>query len=372
MITLSKEDEQRNWINQGLAKFADLLRLTKQENSALLFDQVISSLVTYLKINQGAIFLINDDRPSDPYIELVSCYAYQRKKHLNKRIELGGGLVGQCFMEKQVIYMTDVPQNYIKITSGLGEALPRCVLLVPMMLEDQVLGVTELASFKPFEQYQIDFMKRVAENMASTFMSARTSMRTQKLLKESQIQAERLRAQEEEMRQNMEELTATQDEMEHNANEVLLANADLERAKTLLTLISKTSTEGLWDMDVPEDMQFTDDTPFNWYDRFRQMLGFDNEKSFPNILGSWSSRLHPDHKQQTLEAFGKHLKDFSGKTPYDVEYQLQLKDGSYKWFRAVGNTLRDEKGFPKRVAGSLIDIQNIKDIQKNRKMEITS
>jgi len=127
-------------------------------------------------------------------------------------------------------------------------------------------------------------------------------------------------------------------------------------------LVTQTTTEGVWDMAVPDNLVFQDDTPFWWADRFRHMVGYTSEQDFPNRLDSWANLLHPDHKADTLEAFNAHLLDLTGRTPYDVEYQLKLRNGEYKWFRAVGNTVRDENGKPLRVAGTLIDIQPLKDL----------
>lgn len=86
------------------------------------------------------------------------------------------------------------------------------------------------------------------------------------------------------------------------------------------------------------------------------MIGFENEQDFPNVLESWSNRLHPDHKDVTLKAFADHLNDYTGQTPYDIEYQLQGKNGEYRWYRATGETSRDSNGLPIRVVGSLKDI----------------
>lgn len=113
---------------------------------------------------------------------------------------------------------------------------------------------------------------------------------------------------------------------------------------------------GLWDMRVQSGDVANPDNPFEWSQDFRQMLGFENEQDFPNRLDSWSNLLHPDHKEVTLKAFEESLKDDSGMTVYDVEYQLSRKDGSYHWYRAAGDVERDADGAPLRIVGSLFDI----------------
>ena len=135
---------------------------------------------------------------------------------------MGEGLLGQCFLEKEQVYMTKVPDDYTHITSGLGGATPGSVLLMPLLTNETIVGVMELASFKPFTPAQIEFIKTAAENIAASIVSSRTTERVKRLLQESQQQAEEMKAQEEEMRQNMEELQATQEEMSRK-------NADVEK-----------------------------------------------------------------------------------------------------------------------------------------------
>lgn len=125
-------------------------------------------------------------------------------------------------------------------------------------------------------------------------------------------------------------------------------------------LVTKAIKVGLWDMVVNVADPLNPDNTFIWADNFRQMLGYKDEKDFPNVLKSWSSRLHPNDKEWVLRAFGNHIMDYSGRTPYDVEYQLQMKTGEYRWFRATGTTIRNRKGEPLRVAGAIFDIHNKK------------
>ena len=125
-------------------------------------------------------------------------------------------------------------------------------------------------------------------------------------------------------------------------------------------LANKALNTGLWDMDVVAGDPANPNNKFTWSDEFRRMLGFSDENDFPNLTSSWVDRLHPDDKGYTLDAFVKHLTDHSGRTPYNLEYRCKLKSGEYRWFQAIGETVRDEKGVPLRVAGLFLDIHERK------------
>lgn len=133
-----------------------------------------------------------------------------------------------------------------------------------------------------------------------------------------------------------------------------------EDAKIRLDLVTKAIQVGLWDMKVVAGDPVNPNNEFIWSDEIRRMLGYKDEQDFPNVLDSWASKIHPDEKEWVLEAFAKHLLDYSGRTPYDIEYRLRLKSGEYRWFRATGTTLRDPKGVPVRVVGALFDIHEKK------------
>jgi len=104
--------------------------------------------------------------------------------------------------------------------------------------------------------------------------------------------------------------------------------------------------------------------PFWWSQQFRRLLGFRDENDFPNVLNSWSDRLHPEDKQAALDAFNAHVSDYSGNTPFDLEYRLKRKDGTYRWFKAVGETVRESDGTPIVVAGSILDITDSKKTEE--------
>lgn len=205
------EDAKLNWSTQGLAKFGEILRSNSTNIKELSFN-IMRNLVDYLEVNQGALFIVEKEDGEEPYLELKNAIAYGRDKFMQKRLEIGQSLVGRAAFEMKSIYMTEIPENYIKITSGMGTANPRELLVVPLILNDEVYGVIELASFKKIESHHIEFVEKLGESIASTIASVKVNEKTSQLLERSKGQAEELAAQEEEMRQNLEELQATQEE----------------------------------------------------------------------------------------------------------------------------------------------------------------
>ncbi|MCZ8214982.1 MAG: GAF domain-containing protein, partial [Cyclobacteriaceae bacterium] len=225
---VAEDDKKRNWATEGLAKFGELLR-TNNNDVQKLSEEIIANMVKYIKGNQGAIYIIDDEETEgEQTMSMKACYAWDKKKYLNQKIFKGEGLAGQAWQEGDSIYLTDVPQNYIRITSGLGDANPSSVLITPLKLNDQVFGVVEVASFNVFQDFEIDFVKKMAESIASTISSVKVNARTQRLLEESQEMTEQMRAQEEEMRQNMEELQATQEEMARKEKDMLKQLSELQ------------------------------------------------------------------------------------------------------------------------------------------------
>ena len=150
--------------------------------------------------------------------------------------------------------------------------------------------------------------------------------------------------------------------------ELVNLHADIAHLHDRFDLVRSATSDGLWDMAVNPDDPASEDNAFWWSDQFRTLLGYRNEVDFPNVLGSWSRKLHPEDHGLTMAAFGKHLADRSGRSPYDVRYRLKCRDGEYRWFAARGETLRDEHGVALRVAGSLrsIDDQLSKDLEMEK------
>ena len=205
------ENTHRRYINEGMAKFGEILR-TRSNDIHVLGDAFIREIVKYLDAIQGGFFILSENPEAEQNLELISAFAYNRKKYLQKSIPLGEGLVGTCAREKQIINLTEIPEGYITITSGLGDTRPDNLLLVPVLYENELIGVLEIASLHRYKDHEIQFAGEVAGSLGSTIIYARNNQQTAALLEKSQKQAAEMAEQEEEMRQNMEELKATQEE----------------------------------------------------------------------------------------------------------------------------------------------------------------
>jgi hypothetical protein len=166
-VKRKRDDERRNWSNQGIARFSDILREHSGDLQKL-SDHMIAGLVKYLGARVGGIFLITENDKEEEVIELTASYAYDRKKHLQKTIMKGEGLVGRCVQEGKTIFLTEIPDDYISIKSGLGQDDPKSLIIVPMKLNEKVTGVIEIASLDVFQNFQIEFIERIGASMASS------------------------------------------------------------------------------------------------------------------------------------------------------------------------------------------------------------
>jgi len=214
-----EEGIRQQWVSEGLNKISEIIR-DHQTNFEGLCEKTTAFIVKYLNAQQGGLFVLNDDNDEDRHIALVSCYAFDKKKFATKRVEIGEGILGQIFLEGESVYLTQVPQDYVKITSGLGEANPTCMTIYPMKHNESVVALIEIASFTQYDQHALDFLANACKSIAASLVAIQSNAKTKMLLEKSQEQAEQMRAQEEEMRQNMEELEATQEEMKRRESDL--------------------------------------------------------------------------------------------------------------------------------------------------------
>lgn len=221
-----KYEAERNWLNEGVTRINDILQ-TSGDNINELSYLLIKEIVEYTDSKLGALYILNDEDQNDTFIEMVSVYAYDRRKHLSKKIYIGEGLVGRCVQENDIIYMTDIPDNYLSIKSGMGETKPVSLLIIPLKLpDDSVYGAVELASTEKMEQFEIEYIQTSGESIASAVAKMKINLKTHKLLEHSRQQADELSEQKEQMRKNVNELKIIQEQ--YKLREELLNKEILE------------------------------------------------------------------------------------------------------------------------------------------------
>jgi HAMP domain-containing protein/CheY-like chemotaxis protein/signal transduction histidine kinase len=238
--TTQKNTEQ-DWLKTNLAKFTRMLQ--GQRDLETVSKLILSELAPLVSAQHGVFYLMEGNEGYDTHLKLLSTYAYRERKHLANRFRMGEGLVGQCALEKERILLTEVPDNYVKISSGLGEATPLNAVVLPVLFEGQVTAVIELASFRRFSEIHLMFFDQLTESIAIVLNTIAASMRTEELLKQSQSLAEELQTQQKELtetnkrlEQQAQSLKASEELLKNQQEELQQTNEELEEKAELLAL----------------------------------------------------------------------------------------------------------------------------------------
>ncbi len=326
-----KEDEIRNWTAQGIAKFSDILRQNNDDIEQLSYN-IVDNLINYIGAIQGAIYVLStNENEEEQYFEMTAAVAYGRKKMVDRRVELEEGLVGRCAFEKETVYLKEIPDNYVRITSGLGDANPNVLLLTPLKLNNEIFGVLEIVSFNEFQKHQIEFVEKVGENIASTISSVRINQRTAKLLEESRQKGEELASQEEEMRQNMEELQATQEES---------ARRESEMQDTIDAI---NNTLGNFDMDI------------NGYiisanERYAE-LTFNKSA---DLIGKEHRTLF-DHEKSNVDHYDEIWEGLKNGIPSEIELKYNTPEGDV-WLKESYTPAKNLEGEYEKIVALVTDV----------------
>ncbi|HLP41204.1 MAG TPA: GAF domain-containing protein, partial [Fibrobacteria bacterium] len=223
MIVNLRETTQKNseqdWLKTNLAKFT--LMLQGQKDLLTVAKRILSELAPVVAAQHGVFYLMHADE-DEPTLKLMASYAYKERRQAGNDFKLGEGLVGQCALEKERILLNNVPSTSIMINSGLGEAPPLSIIVLPVLFEGQVKAVIELASFERFDATHQAFLGQLTESIGIVLNTIEANMRTEGLLRQSQSLAQELQRQQEELQQ-------TNDELEEKAKLLVEQNAEVER-----------------------------------------------------------------------------------------------------------------------------------------------
>ncbi|AUI68445.1 response regulator [Beggiatoa leptomitoformis] len=215
-------NELQDWLKTGQTELND--QMSGEQELTVLARNIITFLTVYLNMQVGLFYLVVEPNKKQkiytPYLNLLASYAYHKRKELANSFEFGEGIVGQVAIEREPLILTEVPEDYMSIQSGLGKSVPRTIIVYPLIYEETLKGVLELGSFRALSDEQLEFLKQVAPAVAIAINTAQSRLVMQSLLDDSQRQADVLQQQTEELQTQAEELQTQQEEL-RQANEEL-------------------------------------------------------------------------------------------------------------------------------------------------------
>ncbi len=347
LLENSKKESEQSWIAEGKEMISHILRQHNKTDE--LSSQVIQSLVKYTRLIQGAIYLYNEE---SKMLNSAATFAYNRKKYFENEFKLGYGLIGQCAYEMDYIYRTEIPDDYVTVTSGiLGDQKPRSLLLIPLITEEKLQGVMEFASIEDhIPNLTILLLKELGEIIARTISNLKTNERTEKLLIESQQMTLELQENEEELRQNAEEMRATQEELKKSNEHLERQIQEVENAQKRQYSLLENASEIIAIYD--ENMVMKYESP-----SVIKILGFTPEEM---MHGKDIDRLTRKGETSMRNMFKQLLANPA--EPVTIQYTYMKKNGQKIFLEATGRNLLDDPA----IQGIII---NSTDITERKRAE---
>jgi HAMP domain-containing protein/CheY-like chemotaxis protein/signal transduction histidine kinase len=239
------KNAQQDWLKTNLARFTRLLQ--GQRDLQAVTKLILSELAPLVSAHHG-VFYMMDSQESDARLRMIASYGYRSSRKLPTSFLPGEGLVGQCALEKNRIWLTDVPRDYIVVSSGLGAAPPTNIVVLPILFEQQVKAVIEIASLDRFTETHLSFLDQLMESIGVVLNTIEANSRTESLLTQSQSLAQELQQTNQELAEKARLLSEQNIEVERKNREVEQAKLALEEKATQLALSSKYKSEFLANM----------------------------------------------------------------------------------------------------------------------------
>ncbi|MDQ3389250.1 MAG: HAMP domain-containing protein, partial [Gemmatimonadota bacterium] len=233
----TEKNQEQDWLKTNLAKFGRMMQGQKDLDAVARL--IMSELTPLIGANHAAFFLMDGERGNGGVLKLIASYAYKKRKHVANRFHPGEGLVGQAALEKKSILLANVPDDYVQINSGLGEASPRNIMVLPILFEGEVKAVVELASFLPFSSIHQLFLDQLSESIGVVLNMIQANMRTEELLQQSQQLTQDLQSQSQELQTQQEALRRTNVELEAQAKNLKASEEALKEQQEELQQVNE-------------------------------------------------------------------------------------------------------------------------------------
>lgn len=349
LIENERRDTERNWIVRGVAEISEILRM--HDSTDELGEDVIKFILGKIDAIQGAFYVVTEDENGKNVIEMRASYAYGRKKYLKAKFKFAEGLIGQAAAEKDTILRTEIPDDYVTITSGiLGDQRPTCLLIVPLITNEEVYGILEFAGFKKFNPSQVKFVQELSLILARTIFNIKVNERTRKLLAESQEMSTELKEKQEVLRQNAEEMQATQEELQRSNQKLEEQIEEVNRTQKRMQLLLENASEVITIYEEDETIRYISPS-------VETILGYGQKEM---IGKSDAEKVHPDYRETFKDIF-RRMKA-SPDEKITVQYEYKAKDGSYMWLESMGTNFMSNPA----IHGYIL---NSRDITERRRAE---
>ncbi len=348
LIENERRDKERNWIVRGVAEISEILRM--HDTLDTLGEDVIKFILEKIGAIQGAFYVVNDDG-GEKIVEMRASYAYGRKKYLQSKFKFAEGLVGQSAIEKSTVLRTEIPTDYVTITSGiLGEQRPTCVLVVPLITHEEVFGILEFAGFKKFDPSQVKFVEELSLILARTIYNIKVNERTRHLLEESQEMSAELKEKQEVLRQNAEEMQSTQEELTRSNQRLEEQIEEVSRTQKRMQLLLENASEVITIYEDDETIRYISPS-------VETILGYVQKE----MIGSRDNeKIHADYREIFHGLFQKMRENPDEKVT--VQFEYKTKQSGYIWIEAAGTNCMSNPA----IHGYIL---NSRDITEKRRAE---
>jgi methyl-accepting chemotaxis protein len=320
--------EARMWVDALLGKFDDILRNLYDKSVEEFADAIIFEVAKISEALRGVFYNLDNNQ-----LQAVAGYACTVNSLHKSTFEIGEGLIGQAVKSKECIYWDNLPPQNLTVTSSAGQISAKTVMVLPLMFNEKVYGVIELLFIKPLNEKYKELLNRLGRNIATMLQSIQTSTKTKALLRESMLQAEALRAAEEELRQNMEELQATQEEIQRVNAEMLLQNKAVEETLLVIELLPNGKIVRCCNL-------------------YCNYTGYSQEE----LQNTNYIDIIKDEAEKEEFAFTIH--GFVNKNIIQKQVKRHKKDGTIFWLQATYYAVKDSKGQIQRIIKIAYDISD--------------
>lgn len=341
-------EDRRNWVSQGKEKVADTMRMYNRIEDVA--NGTLYAMVKYFSAAQGAFFLYEEN-----HLQSIALYAYDRQRYEHKRIPLGMGLIGEAAYEKQLIYRTEIPDDYFTIRSGiLGDVAPQSLLIIPLMQEENVQGVIEIGFIdEKLPQHYLDLANELGNVVGQTIFNLKVNVQTEKLLDESRQLTQTLRVNEDQLRKNAEQMMIAQEDLEQSNQKLALQIQEVEHGQKRLQALLTNASEFISIYNEGRDLVFESPS-------VRRILGYSIEDG---ISGMDFDLLTPRGYKTITSLFDYLLATPGGEQT--AQYTYLKKNGSKIFLETQGKNLLHDPA----IRGLIFNTQDITERKRAEKEE---